>query len=145
MRNLNLFGTTVAIFAITLSASLPVYAGGDGHSHAASAEMDMQSMKGMEGMEGMEGTGMPENHNMHDGMEMSDTVQGTVIAIDRKKRKLVLEHEKMPTMGMDAMTMGYSVADNVDLKKLKKGKRLLFTVEMVSGGGMQITAVKPVQ
>ena len=127
-------------FIALLNVALPAHAAGghsdDSHSHSGSHH---------DGMEGMEGMNMSEDHNRHDDMSMSDTVNGTVVSVDRKQRKLVLNHEAMANIGMDSMQMGFSVADSIDLRSLKKGQRVSFTVDMVAGSGMLITAIQPLQ
>ena len=122
-----LFTASSAAFIATLAIAFPAMAGGNHDSHAG---MKMPQS-------------MPENHDMHGGMSMSDTVEGTVVSVDQRKRKLLLDHESMPHMGMDAMKMSFVVADGVSLKALKEGQRVLFTVAMVADAGMQITAISP--
>lgn len=77
--------------------------------------------------------------------KMSDTVNGSIVGLDRQVRKIMIDHDALHNIGMDAMTMGFSVANDVNMDKLKPGHKISFTVEMVAGAGFQVTAIHSVQ
>ena len=51
----------------------------------------------------------------------------------REHGEVVLEHGDLPNLGMPAMTMGFNVADNRMLDRLKEGDKVRFNAEMVKG------------
>ncbi len=46
---------------------------------------------------------------------------------------MTLDHENIPNIGMDAMTMAYKVQDPALLKGLKPGERVRFSADRVNG------------
>lgn len=88
------------------------------------------------------------NQNAMDNMndtQMKDTVSATVISVDQNQRQVVLDHEAMPTIGMERMTMGFAVADNVNLSNLQSGDRVTITVSMQPGSGLQISNIRKIE
>lgn len=81
----------------------------------------------------------------HSNMQMQDVILATVVSVDQDNRQLVLDHEALPTIGMDAMTMGFAVSDSVNLNTLQVGDRIQVTVSMQPGTGLQITQISKVQ
>lgn len=51
---------------------------------------------------------------------------GTIKAIDKQNGKLTLEHEAIDALGWPAMTMDFSVMDNVDIGRLKTDETIRF-------------------
>jgi Cu/Ag efflux protein CusF len=60
-------------------------------------------------------------------------VAGTVQKLDEAAGKVTLDHERIPNIDMDAMTMAYRVADPTVLKGLKAGDRVRFSADRVNG------------
>ncbi|AWN42550.1 copper-binding protein [Methylobacterium durans] len=60
-------------------------------------------------------------------------VAGTVQKLDEAAGKVTLDHERIPNIDMDAMTMAYRVADPAALKGLKAGDRVRFSADRVNG------------
>lgn len=60
-------------------------------------------------------------------------VTGTVQKLDEQTGKVTLDHEPIPNIGMDAMTMAYKVQDPAMLKGLKAGEKVRFSADRVNG------------
>ena len=60
-------------------------------------------------------------------------VAGTVKKVDDAAGKVTLDHETIPNIGMDAMTMAYKVQDPAMLKGLRPGERVRFSADRVNG------------
>jgi Cu(I)/Ag(I) efflux system periplasmic protein CusF len=68
---------------------------------------------------------------------------GTVNTVDSAQHKLNLSHAPIPEIGWPAMTMEFPVAPSVDLKGVKPGARVNFTIEKGQGGMYEIKAITP--
>ena len=68
---------------------------------------------------------------------------GTVNAVDPAQHKVNLSHQPIPEIGWPAMTMEFPVAPSVDLKAIKPGTRVNFTIEQPPGGMYEIKAIAP--
>ena len=68
---------------------------------------------------------------------------GTVNAVDPAQHKLNISHQPIPEIGWPAMTMEFPVAPAVDLKAIKSGTRVNFTIEQRPGGMYEIKAIAP--
>jgi Cu/Ag efflux protein CusF len=68
---------------------------------------------------------------------------GTVNSVDPAQHKVNLSHNPIPEIGWPAMTMDFPVAASVDLKALKPGTRVNFTIEPGQGGMYEIKAIIP--
>ncbi len=68
---------------------------------------------------------------------------GTVNAVDAAQRKLNISHDPIPEIGWPAMTMEFPVAPSVDLRSVKPGTRVNFTIEQGQGGMYQIQSIGP--
>jgi Cu/Ag efflux protein CusF len=68
---------------------------------------------------------------------------GTVNSVDPAQHKVNLSHNPIPEIGWPAMTMEFPVAPSVDLKAIKPGSRVNFTIEQGQGGMYEIKAVSP--
>jgi len=68
---------------------------------------------------------------------------GTVNFIDPTQHKVNLSHSPIPEIGWPAMTMEFPVAPSVDLKGVKPGTRVNFTIEKGQGGMYEIKAITP--
>jgi Cu(I)/Ag(I) efflux system periplasmic protein CusF len=68
---------------------------------------------------------------------------GTVNSVDPGQHKLNMSHAPIPEIGWPAMTMEFPVAPSVDLKAIKPGTRVNFTIEKGQGGMYEIKAITP--
>jgi len=68
---------------------------------------------------------------------------GTVNSVDPTQHKVNLSHSPIPEIGWPAMTMDFSVAASGDLKTIKAGTRVNFTIEQGQGGMYEIKAITP--
>jgi Cu(I)/Ag(I) efflux system periplasmic protein CusF len=68
---------------------------------------------------------------------------GTVNSVDESGHKINLTHGPIPALGWPGMTMDFAVAPAVDLRTLKPGTRVDFTIEQGDGGNYEIQSVKP--
>jgi len=55
--------------------------------------------------------------------------QGVIKTVNREKHKLKLQHQAIEALGWPAMTMDFSVADDVDLKALSDNDAVMFQLE----------------
>lgn len=84
-----------------------------------------------------EATGdMDMDMSMDMGEADTDTVEGTVNAVDMEARKLNISHGPMENFGMMGMTMDFPVSEDVVLTDGLEGARIRFTV---SRDGMRFT------
>lgn len=60
-------------------------------------------------------------------------VKGTVQKVDEAAGKVTLDHERIPNIDMDAMTMAYKVQDPALLKGLTAGEKVRFSADRVNG------------
>jgi Cu/Ag efflux protein CusF len=68
----------------------------------------------------------------------------TVNSVDPAQHKVNLSHNPIPEIGWPAMTMDFPVAPSVDLRPLKPGARVNFTIEQGQGGTYEIKTISPV-
>jgi Cu/Ag efflux protein CusF len=68
---------------------------------------------------------------------------GTVNSVDPAQHKVNVSHNPIPQIGWPAMTMDFPVAPSVDLRALKPGTRVNFTIEKGQGGMYEIRAISP--
>ena len=59
---------------------------------------------------------------------------GTVNSVDPAQHKINLSHQPIPEIGWPAMTMEFPVAPSIDLKAIKPGTRVNFTIAPAGGG-----------
>jgi Cu/Ag efflux protein CusF len=85
----------------------------------------------------------------HGGMQMAHSGHndahgtGTVNSVDPTQHKINLSHQPISELGWPAMTMDFPVAATVDLKPIKPGTRVNFTIEQQPGGMYEIQAIAP--
>ncbi len=68
---------------------------------------------------------------------------GTVNSVDPAQHKLNLSHAPIPEIGWPGMTMDFPVAPSVDLKAIKPGTRVNFTIQQQPGGMYEIQTITP--
>ena len=78
----------------------------------------------------------------HDGRNDAHGT-GTVNSVDPAQHKVNLSHNPIPEIGWPAMTMEFPVAPSIDLKAIKPGTRVNFTIEQQPGGMYEIRAIAP--
>jgi len=119
---------------------------GDHMDHGSMPGMSHGSMSGMQMVHGsMPGMKHAPGRNMqmaHSGHTHSQGT-GTVNSIDAAAHKVNVSHGPISAIGFPAMTMDFEVAPSVDLKTVKPGTRVNFTVEQGQGGMYVIQSIKP--
>jgi Cu(I)/Ag(I) efflux system protein CusF len=78
-------------------------------------------------------------HEGHSGTHAS----GTVNTVDAAQHKVNVSHGPIPALGWPAMTMDFPVAPNVDLRSVKPGSRINFSLEKGKGGMYEIRSLQP--
>jgi Cu/Ag efflux protein CusF len=68
---------------------------------------------------------------------------GTVNSVDPAQHKVNLSHNPILEIGWPGMTMDFPVNPSIDLKPLKPGSRVNFTIEKGQGGMYEIKAITP--
>ena len=68
---------------------------------------------------------------------------GAVNSVDPAQHKLNISHDPIPAIGWPAMTMDFPVAPSVDLRSVKPGMRVNFTIEQGQGGMYEIRSLSP--
>lgn len=58
---------------------------------------------------------------------------GEVEKVDKEHGEVVINHGDLPNLGMEAMTMGFAVADKRMLDRLKPGDKVRFNAEIRNG------------
>lgn len=66
-------------------------------------------------------------------------VKGKIEKVDTAAGKVTLDHERVPNLDMDAMSMVWKAQDAAMLKGLKSGDKVQFTADRVNG---QLTITK---
>lgn len=79
---------------------------------------------------------------VHEGHDDAHGI-GTVNLVDPAGHKVNLSHQPIPEIGWPAMTMDFAVAPTVDLRAIKPGARVNFTIEKGQGGMYEIKAITP--
>ena len=60
----------------------------------------------------------------------SEWVRGEIIQLAPERSQITMKHEAIKSIGMDAMTMPYKVANAAVLKGFKRGDAVRFTVKV---------------
>ena len=119
---------------IDLGGSGPVTASPEPRALAAAAVMDETHAAHQQH------TGeMPMAH----GPENDAHGSGTVNSVDPAQHKLNMNHGPIPEIGWPSMTMDFPVAPSVDLKSIKPGTRVNFTIKKQPSGMYEINAITP--
>ena len=132
----------------TAHASMP------GMAHEAGMQMDHGSMPGMShgstgGMQMDHGSISGMRHPQGRKMQMAHSGHahaqgtGTVNSVDAAAHKVNVSHGPISAIGFPAMTMDFPVAPTVDLRTVKPGMRVNFTIEQGQGGMYEIRALAP--
>jgi Cu/Ag efflux protein CusF len=80
---------------------------------------------------------------MAHGPENDAHGSGTVNSVDPAQHKLNVSHAPIPEIGWPSMTMDFPVASSVDLKTIKPGSRVNFTIKKQPSGMYEINAITP--
>jgi Cu/Ag efflux protein CusF len=62
------------------------------------------------------------------GASQPDWTGAEVLKVDSHRSRVLLKHELIKSIGMEAMTMPFKTGPAVDLKRFKPGDRVRFTV-----------------
>lgn len=54
-------------------------------------------------------------------------VRASVVRVDPERARVTLDHERIPSINMDAMVMPFKVAEGVGLAGFKQGDKVRFT------------------
>jgi Cu/Ag efflux protein CusF len=57
-----------------------------------------------------------------------DWTRGSIVRVEPEKSRVVLKHQRIKSIGMEAMTMPFKVAGGVKLEPFKAGDKVRFTV-----------------
>lgn len=68
---------------------------------------------------------------------------GTVKSVDATAGKLVIAHDPIPALQWPAMVMGFRLADNALVGKVKAGDKVKFTLTPGEKGSYTVTAIEP--
>lgn len=71
----------------------------------------------------------------------ADWTRADVVKVQPGKNRIILKHERIQSMDMDAMTMQYDVAKDVSLSGYEVGDKVRFQVVM-RGGVMMVNALE---
>src|SRR5258708_8340088 len=104
--------------------------------HESGTEMDHDAMPGMRHAPGRN---MQMAHSGHTHAQGT----GTVNSIDAAAHKVNISHGPISMIGLPDMTMDFAVAPSVDLRTVKPGNRVNFTIEQGEGGMYVIQSIKP--
>ena len=69
-------------------------------------------------------------------------VEGVIKAIKADSNKLTISHGPIKSMGMDGMTMDFTVADPGMLDVVKEGQNVSFMIEVDDKGNFIITDIQ---
>ena len=69
-------------------------------------------------------------------------VEGVIKAIKADSNKLTISHGPIKSMGMDGMTMDFTVSDPGMLEVVKEGQKVSFMIEVDSKGNFIITDIE---
>jgi Cu/Ag efflux protein CusF len=53
-----------------------------------------------------------------------------IVKVEPERSRVMLDHERIESMGMEPMLMPFKVANGVNLKKFKAGDKVRFTVSV---------------
>ena len=62
-----------------------------------------------------------------------DWTKAQVIKVEPERHRIVLKHEAIKSIGMEAMTMSFDTHPKLDLKKYKVGDPVRFQVKIIDG------------
>ena len=86
-----------------------------------------------------------DNHEGHDMADMKsgdiDHGAGKVVEVDVAGRRIKLDHEELPNIGMNAMTMFFGIAGDVNLAAFEAGDNVRFMVKKGRDGSYRIMAM----
>ncbi len=56
-------------------------------------------------------------------------IKAEVVKVDTERSRVILKHELIKSIGMEAMTMPFKASATVDLKRFKPGDTVRFTID----------------
>ncbi|MCB1545279.1 MAG: copper-binding protein [Rhodoblastus sp.] len=73
--------------------------------------------------------------------QTASLVAGKVVKVDSSAGKVTIDHEKIPNLDMEPMTMVFRAADPAVLKAVKAGDKIRFKADTVNGQ-LTVTAIE---
>ena len=70
-----------------------------------------------------------------------DWIKAQVVKVDPERHRIVLNHEAIKSIGMDAMTMLFDVLPELDLKSYKPGDPVRFQFR-INDGVLEVIALE---
>ncbi len=86
----------------------------------------------------------PSTYQMAQADQPAAQGKGMVNLVDAAGHKVNLSHEPIPAIGWPAMKMNFPVAPTVDLKNVKAGAQVEFTLAKNKAGTYEIQSITPV-
>ena len=139
-------GTDLGSSSATSAASVSGVPPGEGHERTTDLPSGVQMAYGGHNQEaqGSHNQAAQGGHNQLAHAGHNDVHgAGTVNSVDPAGHKLQISHDPIPTIGWPAMTMEFPVAPSVDLRSVKPGMRVNFTIEQAPGGMYEIRSLSP--
>ena len=68
-------------------------------------------------------------------------INAKVVKVEPERNRIVLNHEKIKSIGMDAMTMLFDTSPKLDLKNYKVGDSVRFQVK-INDGVLEVIALE---
>ena len=79
----------------------------------------------------------------HGHMTPAEMTRAIVTSVDENARRVMLKHDRIHSLSMPAMTMGFDVADDVDLTALQAGDTIRFSADSPADGEFRVTKIAP--
>lgn len=71
----------------------------------------------------------------------SEWIKAEIKRVEPERLRIVLNHERINSIGMESMTMLFDVAKDVPLKEFQAGEKVRFQV-VVKDGALEVTALE---
>ena len=68
-------------------------------------------------------------------------IKAEIKKVEPERLRIVLNHERINSIGMEGMTMLFDVSKDVDLKKFGAGEKVRFQV-IIKDGALEVTALE---
>ena len=68
-------------------------------------------------------------------------INAKVVKVEPERNRIVLNHEKIKSIGMDAMTMLFDTSPKIDLKSYKVGDSVRFQIK-INDGVLEVIALE---
>lgn len=74
---------------------------------------------------------------------LKPTAEGVVNKVNINKRTINVSHDPIGLLNWPAMTMDFGVADGVDIRRLRRGTKIIFTLARGNDGRFVIHEIRP--